>query len=236
MAHPEGGSDSKFDARHAFSEAYAFVGAQGTTYKSTTGEPITAKQGFARDKTTLTIVFQGHRNRHGSVCKACWGFRIDCNGSRVGQCAEALDSVISRGTTLLPSRKPTPDAQASSKPTVVEGTPNDMGTVDDLVRWRRGVLRLLDALDKLSSPREGPTARINPLSREGRLPREIASCIRLVVEMRKVTEYQGKHLSTAEKAAAKQFLLSRRSLGTRKEYWIRAIAFRGRRITTERYN
>ena len=50
MAHPEGGSGSKFDARHAFSEAYAFVGAQGTTYKSTTGEQITAKQGFARDK------------------------------------------------------------------------------------------------------------------------------------------------------------------------------------------
>ena len=80
---------------------------------------------------------------------------------------------------------------------------DEMVTVDDLSRWRRGLLRLLDALEGISAPREGLTARISRLSREERLPREIASCMKLVAEMRNVTEYQGKQLSTAERAAAK---------------------------------
>jgi hypothetical protein len=49
---------------------------------------------MARDGATPTIVFIGERNRHGSTCKACWGFRVDCNQSRIGQCAEALDAVM----------------------------------------------------------------------------------------------------------------------------------------------
>ena len=208
MAHPQGSSGSKFGAKHAFSEAYAFVGQRGITFSSTTGEQITATQGFTRDKTTITIVFQGQRNRHGSVCKACWGFRIDCNKSRVGQCAEALDSVILRGTNPPPGKEPTRGPQTSSKPTTLERQLDEMVTVDDLARWRRGLLRLLDVLEGISAPREGLTARISRLSREERLPREIASCMKLVAEMRNVTEYQGKRLSAVESAAAKNSWLA----------------------------
>jgi len=43
---------------------------------------------------TNTIVFTGERNRHGSVCASCWGFRIECNQARIGQCAQALDEIV----------------------------------------------------------------------------------------------------------------------------------------------
>ena len=94
MAHPDGDSGSRFHPVHTFDEVYNFVGEIGITFKSTTGEQISAVRSIARDKTTPTIVFYGERNRHGSVCRACWGYRIDCNQSRIGQCVEALDSVI----------------------------------------------------------------------------------------------------------------------------------------------
>lgn len=91
MAHPNGGKGNRFATIHSFTQAHTFVGAEGVTFRSTTGEQICARQGKARDGTTPTIVFIGERNRHGSVCSACWGFRVDCNQSRVGQCAESLD-------------------------------------------------------------------------------------------------------------------------------------------------
>lgn len=93
MAHSKGGSGSSFRTKHAFAGARAFVSGTGVSFPSTTRETITAVKGFARDGTP-TIVFHGERNRHGSVCQACWGFRIDCSGSRIGQCAEALDNVV----------------------------------------------------------------------------------------------------------------------------------------------
>jgi len=95
MAHPNGGSGHTFATRNTFAKAHAFVGTKGVRFHSTTGDKIIAKQGFARDGVTATIVFLGERTRHGSACEACWGFRKDCNGSRIGQCAEALDSVVS---------------------------------------------------------------------------------------------------------------------------------------------
>jgi hypothetical protein len=94
MAHPDGGHGNRFCPKHSFTKAYAFVGTAGVRFRSTTGEHIYARQGLARDGVTPTIVFIGERNRHGSACKACWGFRVDCNQSRIGQCAEALDSAI----------------------------------------------------------------------------------------------------------------------------------------------
>ena len=39
----------------------------------------------------LEKVFIGEKNRHGSAYKVCWGYRIDCSSSRIGQYAEALD-------------------------------------------------------------------------------------------------------------------------------------------------
>jgi hypothetical protein len=96
MPHPNGGAGSRFNPKHTFSEAYASVGVGGSlTFQSTTGEHITAKQGTARDGRTATIIFHGQATRHGSVCEACWGFRVDCNGSWIGHCAEALDLVLS---------------------------------------------------------------------------------------------------------------------------------------------
>jgi hypothetical protein len=93
MAHPGGGSGSTFSTTHSFAQARAFV-AKGRTFRSTTGERIKATQSLAKDGLTPTIVFTGERTRHGSVCWACWGFREDCNGSWIGQCAQALDSVV----------------------------------------------------------------------------------------------------------------------------------------------
>lgn len=97
MAHPNGGQGNRFNTTHSFTQAYAFVGAEGVKFLSTTGEHIYAKQGMARDGETQTIVFIGERNRHGSTCKACWGFRIDCNQARIGQCAEALEAILPEG-------------------------------------------------------------------------------------------------------------------------------------------
>jgi hypothetical protein len=94
MAHPNGGKGNRFSPKHSFAQASAFVGTKGVTFRSTTGEQIYAQRGMARDGVTPTIVFNGERTRHGSVCRACWGFRVDCNQSRIGQCAEALDAII----------------------------------------------------------------------------------------------------------------------------------------------
>lgn len=94
MAHPNGGLGNTFKTRHTFAEAYAFVGTNVPRFHSTTGEEITAEQGLAGDGITDTIVFVGERNRHGSVCEACWGFRQACTQTRIGHCVEALDSFM----------------------------------------------------------------------------------------------------------------------------------------------
>jgi hypothetical protein len=95
MAHPNGGQGNRFTINHSFIQAYNLIGPAGLDFVSTTGEHIHAKQGIARDGKTQTIVFIGERNRHGSTCQACWGFRVDCNQARIGQCAEALDKFLS---------------------------------------------------------------------------------------------------------------------------------------------
>jgi hypothetical protein len=94
MAHPAGGSGSTFETKHSFQKAYDFVGVKGATFRSTTGQRITANQGMARDGSTRTIVFVSKLGRHGSACSSCWGFRTDCNKSWIGQCAEALDDTV----------------------------------------------------------------------------------------------------------------------------------------------
>ena len=93
MAHPKGGSNP-FEAKHSFAQAYGHVGQDGFTFDSTTYERITARQSVARDGFTPIIVFVGERNTPGRACVACWGFRVDCNGSRIGHCAEGLDRIL----------------------------------------------------------------------------------------------------------------------------------------------
>lgn len=95
MAHPDGGRGNTFKSKYTFAQAFRYVGLHGVSFISTTGEKIFARHGKTRDGLTDTIVFMGERHRHGSACEACWGYRIDCNESRIGQCAEALDGVIS---------------------------------------------------------------------------------------------------------------------------------------------
>jgi hypothetical protein len=94
MPHPAGGSGASFNPRHTFAEAYEFVGRKGLAFRSTMHEKIVARQSMAKDRATHTIVFVGERNPHGSTCRRCWGFRVDCNGSWIGQCAEALDQIV----------------------------------------------------------------------------------------------------------------------------------------------
>lgn len=166
---------------------------------STTQKQVTARQGATRDRITSTIVFEGH----GSVCNACWGFRLSCSGTRIGHCAEALDKVIAGGAAGSPRKVPPRGPLNANKIIASDNDPDEMVTADDLARWRRGILRILDRLDGLSASSESPAARISRLSHQGRIPRETASCMRLVAEMRNVTEYQGKQLSAPEKAAAR---------------------------------
>jgi hypothetical protein len=95
MAHPSGGSGGTFNTHQTFANAYSYVGKHGIRFRSTTGQRITATQGEVRSGNTPTIVFTGDDGiRHGSVCSACWGFRIDCNQSRIGHCAEPLDENV----------------------------------------------------------------------------------------------------------------------------------------------
>ncbi len=94
MAHPSGGSGSRFCTKHTFEEVYNYIGVSGCIFKSTTGEKIQAKQSLAKDKVTKIVVYIGASSRHGSACEACWGFRNDCNRSWIGHCTETLDKLF----------------------------------------------------------------------------------------------------------------------------------------------
>lgn len=91
MSHPLGGQGNYFSPVHTFEQAYEYVGPGSVTFNSTTGERISAKRGRTKDDRTTTIVFEGENSRHGNVCHACWGYRSNCSGTRIGQCTEALD-------------------------------------------------------------------------------------------------------------------------------------------------
>ena len=69
-------------------------------------------------------------------------------------------------------------------------------TIDDLSRWRRGLVQLLGRLD--GGSRDGVGSRIRALSRSGRIPREHSSLMIAIAEMRNVAEYDQKRLSRAE--------------------------------------
>ena len=95
MAHPSGGSGGQFKTAHTFAQAYIYVGTHGIRLRSTTGGKIIVTRGTTRDGEVDTLVFNGDNGiRHGSACAACWGYRKDCSGSRIGHCAEPLDENI----------------------------------------------------------------------------------------------------------------------------------------------
>jgi hypothetical protein len=69
------------------------VGTLGVRFRSSTGEKVTATQGWTKDGYTATIIFGG-ATPHGSACVACWGYRRSCSGSRIGEFAKALDRIV----------------------------------------------------------------------------------------------------------------------------------------------
>ena len=166
------------------------MGTSGVGFLSTTNEHIQARHGLAKDRVTPTIVFQGERNRQGSACKACWGFRVDCNQTRIGQCAQALDSAVDGGPST-----------GGSKSTKRHPPDNLAVSADELGRVRRSLLRLLNVVEQRTSSSEGLVGRITRLSRTGTIPREIAALMRVVAEMRNASEYQAKQLSASESLA-----------------------------------
>lgn len=94
MSHPRGGRGNYFNPAHTFERIYELIGDGTLNFTSTTGEPLRASRGTTKDGSTPTIVFMGTKSRHGNVCRACWGFRCNCSGTRIGQCAEALDRYL----------------------------------------------------------------------------------------------------------------------------------------------
>jgi hypothetical protein len=107
---------------------------------------------------------------------------------RIGGRAAGPQAVIKPvGTPLtLPSRNPVALVSA-----------------DQLATWRRALIGILNELE----PRiqrgfdEGLAKRIHRLSHDGLIPREVAAMMRVVTEMRNMTEYQSKVLSSSESAA-----------------------------------
>jgi len=74
-------------------------------------------------------------------------------------------------------------------------------TADELARWRRQVVRLLDDLEVNRDREASPRFRITRLSRDGIIPRETASLMITITEMRNAAEYNRKVLSQAESDA-----------------------------------
>jgi hypothetical protein len=91
MPHPNGGQGSRKAMNNFFQEAHKFISdKEPFDILSTTVQKIKDRTGFIRDGVTPTNFFEGHRN----VCPACGGYRLNCSGTRIGHCVEALDNVI----------------------------------------------------------------------------------------------------------------------------------------------
>ena len=91
MAHPNGGKGNQFHTYCTFDEAFLFVSKRAPfSFLSTTENNVQAKIGKTQNGDN-TIVFTGH----GNVCHACWGFRKNCSGTRIGHCVESLSKKIS---------------------------------------------------------------------------------------------------------------------------------------------
>lgn len=114
---------------------------------------------------------------------------------------ELTDEVrlIMPGGTGSGTKRPTDFLTRTPGP-VSEVTPEEV-TADELAKLRRSLVRILNALDESHQEREGVVARISRLSRAGRIPRETAALMKVVAEMRNVSEYEAKRPSRSESAA-----------------------------------
>ena len=80
---------------------------------------------------------------------------------------------------------------------------SDSVSVDDLARWRRQLLRVLDKLDGRSAPGVGPAARVARMRGTSRLPRRVAALMMVVLEARNAAEYEEQVLTRAEGEAVR---------------------------------
>jgi hypothetical protein len=96
MPHPSGSQGNNFRVHKSFKKAFNAVSSRGLAFRSTTGRAVRATQSLARDGVTEVIRFHGTNGTlKGNVCAACWGFRLSCTGTRIGQYVEALDRRLS---------------------------------------------------------------------------------------------------------------------------------------------
>lgn len=93
MGHPIGGQGAVLKVRHTFSQAYTAVG-NGAQFDSTTGHPTIARLGITQDGKPAVSFWSESGGWGGNVCEACWGFRLSCSGTRVGQWVEGLDRFL----------------------------------------------------------------------------------------------------------------------------------------------
>mgnify|MGYP001286666940 CR=1 FL=1 len=90
MAHPDGGQGNSFQTECSFDQAYSFVRAnEPYRFQSTTNKDVVARTGQTENG-ERAIMFPGH----GNICPACWGYRLNCSGARVGHCVEAISRHI----------------------------------------------------------------------------------------------------------------------------------------------
>jgi hypothetical protein len=84
----------------------------------------------------------------------------------------------------------------------VETTSQEV-SADDLAKWRREILRLLDTLDARAAAQAGPVGRITRLKAERVIPRHIAALMIAIVEMRNTVEYENTQPTLAESLAVR---------------------------------
>jgi len=109
--------------------------------------------------------------------------------------------VIRTCQICLPLEEEPPPPNGEGKPKTQDDPPPPV-TLDDLTLWRRGIIQLLNAIDNDPS-KKGVVSRINSLSHAGRIPRETASLMVVVVEMRNAGEYEKKNFSHIESEASR---------------------------------
>lgn len=132
----------------------------------------------------LAVFFQGHFKRGDLVS-------VEIISSDAVRIAPGL---ADRSRVVKPTSTPRlASATASSR----------VVSAEQLATWRRTLIGILNELER-SVPRvsdEGVAKRIQRLSYGRLIPREVAAMMRVVTEMRNITEYESKVLSASESAA-----------------------------------
>jgi hypothetical protein len=94
MAHPDGGKGGTFQTQQTFKEACAGVANRPVQFRSTTGKKTTARLGLTAGGQQTIAFYRQNGGWGGNVCEGCWGFRLSCVGTRIGQWAQALDELL----------------------------------------------------------------------------------------------------------------------------------------------